>query len=184
LAWPRKIMAGHPTWPGHERSWQAIRLGLATKDHGRPFDLAWPRKIMAGHPTCFDKTKRREANVLSVDQLSWSESKDRLHSRLRTFVKSMSEWSVYIVRCSDDSLYSGISTDVEERVITHNAGRGAKYTRARLPVVLVWQEPASNESEARRRELQIKGWTRIKKLNLIKYGHPKAFKKSDKKTRA
>ncbi len=84
----------------------------------------------------------------------------------------MTRWFVYILRCCDDSLYVGISNNVEERLKRHNAGRGAAYTRSHLPVLLMWSEPAQSESAARTREAQIKGWTRIKKLNLVQYGHP------------
>ncbi len=68
----------------------------------------------------------------------------------------MSEWHVYMVRCADDSLYTGIAKDVEARVTVHNTGKGAKYTRARLPVVLVFCEPAEGRGAALRREIAIK----------------------------
>lgn len=84
----------------------------------------------------------------------------------------MSRWHVYILRCGDDSLYVGISNDVEARVKRHNAGQGAAYTRSHLPVLLIWSECVESESAARKREAQIKGWTRHKKLNLVLYGHP------------
>ncbi len=87
----------------------------------------------------------------------------------------MSDWFVYIVRCADNSLYTGITTDVEARVKRHNSGAGARYTRARRPVVLVRVEKAESESAARKREMQIKGWTRKKKESLVSYGHPKAY---------
>lgn len=80
----------------------------------------------------------------------------------------MSTWFTYILRCNDDSLYVGISTNVGERVKRHNAGKGAAYTRSHLPVALVWSEAAESESVARRREAEIKSWTRLKKLKLIK----------------
>lgn len=79
----------------------------------------------------------------------------------------MKDWTVYIVRCRDGSLYTGISTDVEARVIRHNLGKGAAYTRSRKPVVLVWKELAVTESVARKREADIKKWTREQKLQLI-----------------
>jgi putative endonuclease len=82
----------------------------------------------------------------------------------------MSLWYTYILRCCDDSLYVGISNNVEERVKRHNAGKGAAYTRSHKPVVLIWKEKAGSESEARKREAQIKGWTRVQKLNLVQYG--------------
>ena len=82
----------------------------------------------------------------------------------------MSHWFVYIVRCSDQSLYTGIATDVAARIKRHNSGDGAKYTRSRLPVVLVRTEPVASESAARKREAQIKRWSHIKKESLVKYG--------------
>jgi len=85
----------------------------------------------------------------------------------------MSQWFVYIVKCCDDSLYVGISNNVEERIKRHNAGMGAAYTRSHRPVILIWTEAAGSESAARKREAQIKGWTRIKKLNLIRHSDPK-----------
>ena len=65
-------------------------------------------------------------------------------------------WYVYIVRCADGSLYTGVTTDVVARVDAHNTGRGAKYTRSRLPVELVYQEPVADRGEALRREYRIK----------------------------
>ncbi len=79
----------------------------------------------------------------------------------------MSTWFVYILRCSDGTLYTGISTDVTKRVLSHNAGTGAKYTRSRLPVVCVWQETASSESVARKREAALKRLTRAEKQALV-----------------
>jgi len=68
----------------------------------------------------------------------------------------MSHWYVYIVQCVDDSLYTGIATDVERRVAEHNAGQGAKYTRGRGPVVLVYREAVQNRPDALKREHAIK----------------------------
>ena len=68
----------------------------------------------------------------------------------------MSRWHVYIVRCSDKSLYTGIAKDVAARVAQHNAGTGAKYTRGRLPVELVYYEYVGEHGAALRRELAIK----------------------------
>ena len=77
------------------------------------------------------------------------------------------EWYFYIVRCKDNSLYSGITTDVNDRVREHNSGNGAKYTLYRRPVTLVYIERFNNVSKARKREIQVKGWSRIKKERLI-----------------
>jgi putative endonuclease len=75
--------------------------------------------------------------------------------------------SVYIVRCSDNSLYTGVSKDLKARVLAHNAGRGAKYTKAHRPVVLVYSERTSSLSLALRREYQIKRWSKARKEALI-----------------
>ena len=76
-------------------------------------------------------------------------------------------WYVYIVRCRNDALYTGITTDVVRRVDEHNRGKGARYTRANGPVVLVHTEPAAGHAEALRRERAIKRLPRRKKLELI-----------------
>ena len=67
-----------------------------------------------------------------------------------------SPWHVYIVRCADETLYTGIARDLGDRIARHNEGTGAAYTRARRPVVLVHQEPAADRSAALRREAAIK----------------------------
>ena len=73
-----------------------------------------------------------------------------------------------MVECADGSLYTGWTTDVEERVKTHNSGQGAKYTRSRLPVKLVYFEEVEDRSAALKREAAIKKLTRDKKTELIK----------------
>lgn len=75
---------------------------------------------------------------------------------------------VYILRCSDDSLYTGWTTNLETRFKVHSSGKGAKYTRARLPVKLVYFEEYQDKREAQRREYAIKKLSRIEKLKLIK----------------
>jgi formylglycine-generating enzyme required for sulfatase activity len=76
-------------------------------------------------------------------------------------------WFVYIVRCRDGSLYTGVSTDVRARVDAHNDGRGARYTRARRPVTLVHVEPAAGRGAALSREARVKAMRRTAKLALI-----------------
>ncbi len=80
----------------------------------------------------------------------------------------MPTWSVYIVRCADTTLYTGIAKNVPARVRCHNDGKGAAYTRNRKPVVLVWTETKKSESAARQREAQIKCWTKLEKEKLVK----------------
>lgn len=79
----------------------------------------------------------------------------------------MNKWYVYIVECSDGTLYTGITNDVEKRINTHNSGKGAKYTRSRLPVVVkrIWE--VENRSEASKMEYRIKQLKRDEKLKLI-----------------
>ena len=73
----------------------------------------------------------------------------------------------YIVRCADGSLYTGWTDDLEKRIAAHNSGRGAKYTRSRLPVKLVYSESFADKREAMSREWHIKHLTREEKLKLI-----------------
>ena len=74
---------------------------------------------------------------------------------------------VYIVRCADGSLFTGLARDPQERVAVHHAGRGAKYTCSRRPVALVYQEAAESRSDALKRESEIKHWRRARKDALI-----------------
>jgi putative endonuclease len=76
------------------------------------------------------------------------------------------ECHVYILRCSDGTLYTGWTNDLERRLKTHNLGKGAKYTRARLPVTLLYSEAFEDSGQARRREAEIKKMTRAEKLAL------------------
>ncbi|QDP02344.1 GIY-YIG nuclease family protein [Thalassotalea sp. PS06] len=80
-----------------------------------------------------------------------------------------SSWYVYILRCADKSLYTGITIDVEKRLQEHNSdnAKGAKYTRARRPVELVYQETLSDRSGATKREIEIKKLSRKQKICLI-----------------
>ncbi len=71
----------------------------------------------------------------------------------------MNDWNVYIVRCADQTLYTGIARDLGQRITQHNAGTGAAYTRARRPVILVHQESAPDRGAALRREAAIKRLT-------------------------
>ncbi len=74
---------------------------------------------------------------------------------------------VYMLRCADGTLYTGFARNPEERVKVHNAGKGAKYTRWRLPVVLAYVEQFESLSAALKRERQLKPWNRAKKEALI-----------------
>ena len=79
----------------------------------------------------------------------------------------MSKWILYIVKCSDGSLYTGISTNLKQRLKRHNEGRATKYTCDKKPVTLLYSEKLSSEGKARRREIQVKKLSRVNKLKLI-----------------
>ena len=80
----------------------------------------------------------------------------------------MKKWYVYILRCTDGTLYTGSTDDVTRRVAVHNSGKGAKYTRGRTPVEVVYTEECESYSAALKREYAIKQLSRQEKLNLIK----------------
>ncbi|WP_253737874.1 GIY-YIG nuclease family protein [Halohasta salina] len=82
----------------------------------------------------------------------------------------MSDHYVYILRCADDTLYTGYTTDPERRLREHNAGEGAKYTRGRTPVDLVHVESYDSQSAAMSREYEIKQLRRSRKVRLIETG--------------
>ena len=77
-------------------------------------------------------------------------------------------WYLYILRCGDDTLYTGITTDVQRRLADHRAGKGAKYTRGRAPLELVYEESCGTHSDALKRELAVKAMKRTEKENLWK----------------
>jgi putative endonuclease len=79
-------------------------------------------------------------------------------------------WQVYLLRCADGSLYTGITTDIERRLAEHNAGRGARYTRSRLPAELVYSEAAPDRGAAQRREHAIRRLGRAGKQRLVRAG--------------
>ena len=88
----------------------------------------------------------------------------------RTAAAALKQWHVYLVRCADDTLYTGVATDVRRRLAEHNgeSRAGARYTRTRRPVTLVYQELAADRSEAGKREYAIKQLPRSAKLALLR----------------
>ena len=76
-------------------------------------------------------------------------------------------WKVYILKCSDGTFYTGISNNLKARIEKHNSGKGAKYTKPRRPVNLVYSEICSDKSSSLKREMQIKKLSRQKKKDLI-----------------
>ena len=83
-------------------------------------------------------------------------------------------WAVYVLRCGDGTLYTGATRDLERRLGQHRAGRGARYTRSRLPVSLVYREAARDRGAALRREAALKRLTRAEKLRLVRSSRGRA----------
>jgi predicted GIY-YIG superfamily endonuclease len=75
-------------------------------------------------------------------------------------------WIVYILKCADDTLYTGITNDLTQRIAKHESGAGAKYTRGRDPYIVIYTEPHETRSAATKREAEIKSLTRAEKLEL------------------
>lgn len=82
----------------------------------------------------------------------------------------------YIARCGDGSLYTGSTDNLIKREEKHNNGTGSIYTKTHLPVKIIYSELFSTRQEAVKREMQIKGWKKTKKENLIRFGHPNLAK--------
>ena len=76
-------------------------------------------------------------------------------------------WYLYLLRCKDSTLYTGITTDVEKRFEAHQSGKGAKYTRGRGPLELVYRETCGTHSDALKRECAVKALSRLQKQDLI-----------------
>ncbi|MDD5687608.1 MAG: GIY-YIG nuclease family protein [Elusimicrobia bacterium] len=83
-------------------------------------------------------------------------------------MKSPSPYYLYILKCSDTTLYTGITSDLKRRLTEHNKGTGARYTSNKTPVKCVYTEKHPNRSSATKRESEIKRWTKERKLRLIK----------------
>jgi putative endonuclease len=72
-----------------------------------------------------------------------------------------------MLECSDSTIYTGITNDLERRIKVHNSGKGSKYVKTRLPVKLVWNTESENRSEASKLEIKIKKLSRVQKINII-----------------
>jgi len=94
----------------------------------------------------------------------------RATSGAKSARRGRNDYCVYILECSDGSFYTGITTDLARRVAAHNAGRGARYTRSRRPVRVIYAEPAGDRAAAARRERAIKRLPRAAKEALVRRG--------------
>lgn len=76
-------------------------------------------------------------------------------------------WYVYILLCEDESFYTGVTNNLEKRFLDHKNGKGGRYTRSHKPIKLIYSEQFSTQSEALKRERQIKGWSREQKISIL-----------------
>jgi putative endonuclease len=88
-------------------------------------------------------------------------------------------WCVYIIECRDKKFYTGVTNNLHRRVKEHNGGYGCKYTLLRRPVRLVYSEEIESRSSALKREAEIKGFSRLKKLALVDGSCPSALRPQD-----
>ena len=151
---------------------QATRKAMATWNREPLFHISSPIEGWNGaHPERhhdfidvkdFPDCWRRKKITVEVE----AKAKEIAVAKLLTELRNES-WFVYLLRCADGSLYTGIAKDVPRRLQQHNAGTASRYTRCRLPAVLVYQEPQASHSHALKRELAIKGLSRQEKESLI-----------------
>ena len=85
-------------------------------------------------------------------------------------MQAAAQWYIYILECGDGTLYTGCTPDLAARVSTHQSGKGAKYTRSRMPVLLTYSEMLPDRTAALKREAQIKKLSRTEKLQLLRQG--------------
>lgn len=99
-------------------------------------------------------------------------STSNVSARTTVAIPPSGSWFCYILCCADDTLYTGITNDLEKRLVAHNAGTAARYTRGRGPIELVFVESCTDKSAALKRELEIKNLHRAEKLALIESALP------------
>ena len=156
---------------------QATKTALATWDREPMLHISSPIEGWDGPKperhhdfidvSDFPECWRRKRITVEIE----AKAKEVAVEKLLTELKSgepVATWFVYILRCADGSLYTGITNDLPRRFEQHNAGTASRYTRSHLPVVLVYQEAQANHSLALKRELAIKALSRQAKDSLIR----------------
>lgn len=157
---------------------QATEKALATWNREPMFHLSSPLEGWDGpkperHHDYIDVRDfpdawRKKSLTVEVEAKAKELAVGKLLADLKKAAKIDTPWFVYLLRCADDSLYTGVSNDVPRRIEKHNSGTASRYTRSRLPVVLVYQEQQPGRSQALKRELAIKDLSRQEKEKLIK----------------
>jgi UV DNA damage endonuclease len=157
---------------------QATKKALATWNREPLFHISSPIEGWNGpHPgrhhdfidaKDFPESWRRKKITVEVEAKAKEVAVARLMTDLRNGKETDGSWFVYLLRCADGSLYTGITNDVPSRLKQHNAGTASRYTRSRLPAVLVYQEAQASRSHALKRELAIKALSRKGKESMIR----------------
>ena len=157
---------------------QATRMALATWDREPMFHISSPIEGWDGpkperHHDFIDVTDfpncwRRKNITVEVEAKAKEVAVEKLLTDLKNGKQPDGNWFVYIVRCADGSLYTGITKDVARRCQQHNAGTASRYTRSRRPVKLIYQEIYPSQSSALKREAAIKSMNRREKLAMIR----------------
>jgi UV DNA damage endonuclease len=155
---------------------QATKAAMSTWDREPLFHISSPLEGWDGpkperHHDMIDaqdfpKCWRRKTLTVEVEAKAKEVAVAQLQRDLGVF-KADSTWYVYLIRCADDSIYTGITNNLQRRLEQHNAGVASRYTRSRLPVELVYSEPQLSHSDALRREIAIKEYSRKQKESLI-----------------
>ena len=168
----------HRCNPDGQTVGQATRKALATWDREPMFHISSPLDGWNGPKperhhdfidvTDFPECWRRKKLTVEIEAKAKEVAVAKLLADLNSGGKSGDGWFVYLLRCADGSLYTGISNDVPRRLEQHNAGTASRYTRSRLPVVLIYQETQATRSLALKRELAIKALSRQAKETLIR----------------
>jgi UV DNA damage endonuclease len=163
---------------------QATRKAMATWDREPLFHISspingWDSPNPERHHDFIDvkdfpASWRRKQITVEVEAKAKEVAVEKLLRELRYRRESDGSWFVYLLRCADGSLYTGITNDLTRRLKQHNAGTASRYTRSRLPVVLVYREAQASRSHALKRELAIKGFSRQEKESMIRVAGPRA----------
>ena len=161
---------------------QATKKALATWNREPMFHISSPIAGWDGpHPERhhdfidvkdFPKLWRRKKITVEVEAKAKEVAVKKLISELKKGTETDGSWFVYLLRCADGSLYTGITNDLSRRLKQHNAGTASRYTRSRLPAVLVYQEAQASHSLALKRELAIKALSRQEKESIIRATGP------------
>ena len=169
---------------------QATKKAMATWDREPLFHISSPIEGWNGPKperhhdfidvTDFPECWRRKRITVEVEAKAKELAVEKLLTELTKGTETGRSWFVYLLRCADGSLYTGITNDLPRRLKQHNAGTASRYTRSHLPAVVVYQEAQASHSRALKRELAIKGLSRQEKESMIGTAGPTTLRATTK----